>query len=370
MIKLLLLIPTLDRSGAEKQLTLLATRLPRDEFETQVVCLTRGGPYETELKAAGIPCTVIGKRFKCDPFALRRLRRLIRDRDPDLLHSWLFAANAYARLAAGKRDRPRVVVSERCVDTWKSGWQLWLDRRQVRRTHRLIANSESVADFYASLGHPRERITVIPNGVEIPHFRPDRRTEILKEFDIPQGGRVVGYVGRLARQKRVNDLVWAMQVLRQIRDNVYFLIVGDGPERRRLEDLAKHVGCESLVRFAGHRDDAARFFAAFDVFWLASDFEGMSNSLMEAMAAGVPAVVSDIAPNRELLEDGRQGFVVKVGDGPGFAQFADRILADPDLHRRLSEAARERMQTHFSIDRMVEQHAQLYREVVSSRGTA
>ncbi|MFQ5732105.1 MAG: glycosyltransferase [Planctomycetaceae bacterium] len=366
MIKLLLLIPTLDRSGAEKQLTLLATGLPPEEFDTHVVCLTRGGPFEINLKAHGVACSIIGKRFKCDPFALRRLRALIRSADPDVLHSWLFAANAYARLVAGKRERPKVVVSERCVDIWKSGGQLWLDRRQIRRTHRLVANSDSVASFYEQLGHPRERITVIPNGVEIPQFTAGHRKEVLKAFDIPADSRVVGFVGRLARQKRVKDLVWAMQILRQLRDRVYFLIVGDGPERRRLEDLAKHMECDRLVRFAGHRDDASVLFAAFDVFWLASDFEGMSNSLMEAMAAGVPAVVSDIPPNRELLEDGKQGFVVDVGDGVGFAQFTDRILADADLRRRLGDAARKRMQTQFGIDRMVQQHAQLYRELVNA----
>jgi glycosyltransferase involved in cell wall biosynthesis len=367
MIKLLLLIPTLDRSGAEKQLTLLATRLPKSEFDVHVVALTRGGPYTEVLEQNGVKCTVIGKRFKFDPFALGRLRKLIRDEAPDVLHSWLFAANAYARIVAGKIDRPRVVVSERCVDTWKSGWQLWLDRRQIARTHRLVANSESVAEFYRGQGFPPERITVIPNGVELPEFTPEDRLAVLREFNIPEDSRVVGYVGRLARQKRVRDLVWAMQILRQLRERVHLLIVGNGPERRKLEAFAKHIGCDHVVRFAGHRNDASRLFAGIDLFWLASDFEGMSNSLMEAMAAGIPSVVTDIPPNRELVEDGRQGFVVKPGDSVGFAQFTDRILADPNLHRRLGEAARERMRTEFSVEKMVQSHARLYRELVPPR---
>ena len=91
------------------------------------------------------------------------------------------------------------------------------------------------------------------------------------------------------------------------------------------------MSCDHLVRFTGHRDDAARLIGLFDVFWLASDFEGMSNSIMEAMAAGVPVVASDIPPNRELVVDGQTGFLVKVGDSVGMAQFADRILADPAL---------------------------------------
>ena len=124
--------------------------------------------------------------------------------------------------------------------------------------------------------------------------------------------------------------------------------------------------CDHLVRFTGHRDDAARLIGLFNVFWLASDFEGMSNSIMEAMAAGVPVVASDIPPNRELVVDGQTGFLVKVGDSVGLAQFADRILADPALAERLGTAGRERMRTEFSVEQMVTRHVELYRQVLAS----
>lgn len=368
MINVVLLIPTLDRSGAEKQFSLLASRLPRGEFDVHAVALTRGGPYEATLREAGVPLTIVGKRLKLDPAALWKLRRLLAELRPDVVHSWLFAANAYARLVAGKRPRPRVVVSERCVDTWKSGWQLWLDRRQITRTDRLVANSQGVADFYAGQGVPREKITVIPNGVVIPEVgrpRGAERDRAVAEFEIPAGSRVVGTVGRLARQKRGKDLVWAMQLLRQITERVYFLVVGDGPERKDLLRLARNFECDHLVRFVGHRDDAPRLIGLMDVLWLASDFEGMSNSIMEAMAAGVPVVASDIPPNRELVVDGETGYLVRVGDSVGFAQWADRILADESLAARLGNAARERVRTEFSIERMVESHAALYRDVLA-----
>lgn len=365
MIKVLLVIPTLDRSGAEKQFTLLAGRLPRDEFDVRAVALTRGGPYEADLKAAGVPVTVLHKRLKCDPVALWRLQRLVAEWQPDVLHSWLFAANAYARLVAGKQPRPKVLVSERCVDTWKSGWQLRIDRWQMKRTTRLIGNSQSVAEFYQRRGFPAERIAVIPNGVEIRNTQSNDQGSGLTEFDIPAGAKVVGFAGRLAPQKRVKDLVWAMQLLRQLTDNVYFLLVGDGPERNRLERLAEHMGCDHLVRFAGRRDDAAKLISLMDVFWLASDFEGMSNSIMEAMAAGVPVIASDIPPNRELVIDGVTGYLVKVGDSVGFAQFADRLLADRELAHRLGDAGRRRMRDEFTVENMVNAHAELYRDVVA-----
>ncbi|MBW3542632.1 MAG: glycosyltransferase, partial [Planctomycetes bacterium] len=268
----------------------------------------------------------------------------------------------------GGGPRPAIIVSERCVDTWKSGWQRYLDRRLASRTTRLIANSQPVADFYRDTGFPAERTVVIPNGVEVAEPESFDRAARLAEFGLPADAAVVGYVGRLARQKRVDDLLWALQMLRQIAPRpTWMLVVGDGRERRRLERIARQVECADRVRFVGHRADTRGLMPLFDVFWLASDFEGLSNSLMEAMAAGVPVVASDIPPNRELVVDGETGFLVRVGDSAGFTQFTDRILADAVLARRLGEAGRRRMREEFSVERMVARHIDLYREICGHR---
>jgi glycosyltransferase involved in cell wall biosynthesis len=365
-IKLMLVIPTLDQSGAEKQLTLLACRLAADEFDVHVVALTRGGPFAEVLARHNIRLTVLGKRWKFDPAVLWRLRRLIVSEQPDIVHSWLFAANAYTRLVVGRRMRPRpkLIVSERCVDVWKAGWQLWLDQRLIGRTDRLVGNSQAVADFYQTIGYRPEQVSVIANGVELPDLSMADRTALRAELDLPAEAPVVGFVGRLAKQKRLDDLVFATALLAILRPDVQFLLVGDGPERDALMKFARDINTQDQVRCIGHRSDAARLLAAMDVFWIASDFEGQSNSLMEAMAAGLPVVASDIPPNRELVIDGETGFLVKVGDRVGFQQFADRLLADRDLAQRMGTAGRERMRQHFSIDRMVSQYARLYRELL------
>jgi len=369
VIRILFVIPTLDRSGAEKQLTLLASRLPRHEFAVEVVALTRGGPYADELAQHGVPVTVIGKQWKFDPFAYQRLKRLIAERAPDVVHTWLFAANAYGRMAVGGTAKPLVIVSERCVDSWKRSWQLWLDRKLIPVTQKMIGNSQAVTDFYADLGVPRERLIVIPNGIELPPKPTRSRESMLAEFQIPLDAQVVTYIGRLAPQKRVDDLLWAFALLRNINErNVHFIIAGDGPSRAMLERFSQKIGYHHWVRFVGHRPDTRDILGASDAFWLGSSFEGQSNSLMEAMSAGVPVVVSDIAPNCELVEHLQTGMVVTLGDRPGFTHAIQRLLNEPDLAGQLAAHARSRMATDFSVERMVAEHARVYREAIAACG--
>jgi glycosyltransferase involved in cell wall biosynthesis len=367
LIRVTLLIPTLDRSGAEKQLVLLAAGLPRDRFSPEVIALTRGGPLAVDLERANVPVTVLGKRGKFDPRTLRILKKRLRDNPPDVLQTWLFAANAYGRLASPKSRTFRTVVSERCVDSWKARWQLWLDRRLIGRTDTLLANSDSVARFYENQGVPRSLITVIPNAVVPPPAPAISRAEFLKSLGFAPETKLVGLIGRLAKQKRVDDLLWGMQVLRQADQSARMVIIGDGPERANLEQHARDVEVSEFVKFIGHREDAASLVHHLDVFWLGSSFEGMSNSLMEAMSAGTPVIASDIPPNRELITHGVHGYLANVGDGVAFAQYSVKLFGDAELRQSLAAAASDRMRAEFSVEQMVERHVNLYERLVSRR---
>lgn len=365
MIRVLEVIPTMDRGGAEKQLALLATRLPREQFETHVCLLTRGGPLREMLDEADVPVTEIHKCWKVDVGAYNRLKRLIQQLRPDIVHTWLFAANSYGRYAALQAGVPHVIGGERCVDPWKSWHQLAIDRYLAHRSERIATNTSAVRDFYAARGIPAEKFVVIPNGVAaLSGHDPLPREELLRELDIPSDARLIGAVGRLWPQKRIKDLIWAAHLLDEAQMPIRLLIIGDGPHRWRLERYASQVDFGRVVRFLGVRDDVPRLMPCLDCLWLGSAYEGQSNAVMEAMAAGIPVVATNIPGNRDLIVPDETGFLVPVGDRGAFAKWTMILLNDGEMARRMGEAGRNRVRDEFSIDRMVQRHASLYRELV------
>jgi glycosyltransferase involved in cell wall biosynthesis len=363
-LRLLHVIPTLVRGGAEKQLALLASKLPRDEFDVHVAVLTHSGPYEEILRQAGIPVTVIGKRWKLDPASYFRLKRHIHRLQPDLVHTWLFAANAYGRQAALAAGVNRLIAGERCVDPWKSSWQLTIDRHLAKRTARIVTNSSGVKEFYVSRGLPAEKFSVIPNGVEAAvEMSPISREDLLAGLKLPADARLIGAVGRLWPQKRVKDLIWAADLLKTTRDDTHLLIIGDGPQRWRLERYCDLNEVCDRVHFLGERSDVPRILPHLDALWLASEYEGQSNAIMEAMAAGIPVIATDIAGNRDLVVDGTTGYLVPVGDRFEFTRRTHWLLEDAALRERLGASGRDRIFREFTIEQMVGRHAELYREL-------
>lgn len=367
MPRILHIIPTLVRGGAEKQLVLLATGLPKDQFDVHIAVLTHSGPLETDLRAAGIPVTLIGKRWKIDPLAYLRLKREIQRLKPDIVHTWLFAANSYGRQAAIAAKVPHNVAGERSVDPWKTAAQLAIDRYLARRTERIVTNSSGVREFYAGKGLPAEKFVVIPNGIEPRQVESSvNREELLAQLGLPPQSRLIGAVGRLWPQKRVKDLIWATDLLKCVRDDAHLLIIGDGPLRWRLERFSAQCGNQDKVHFLGERSDVARILPHLTCLWLASGYEGQSNAVMEAMLAGVPVVATDIPGNRDLVLPEQTGYLVRVGDRSAFARWAQVLLSDDALRDRLGAAGRQRMLTEFTVEKMVHRHAELYRQLLDS----
>jgi glycosyltransferase involved in cell wall biosynthesis len=367
MLKVLQLIPTLDRSGAEKQMVMLAKGLPRDRFRVEVAALTRSGPLEAELRDAGIPVTVIGKPLKVDPFALGRLTRFLKAGSFDVVQTWIFAANAYGRVAAHLAKVPVVVVAEMAVDLWKGRGERWVDRKLATWCDRLVGNSHAVVDFYRGLGIPEDRLAMIYSGVEDEEPPPIDPAAVRAEFGFPPDAPLVLFAGRLAEQKRIDVLLKALDLVQHVQPDVRTLIAGDGPLRERLEETATAYALDGRVRFLGHREDVPRLLAAADMLVLPSSYEGLPNVVLEAMRFRKPVVASAAPGTTEVVADNETGLLVPIGDQIRLARAIRDLARDPAQARRLGEAGRARVEAHFTAAAMIEHFASMYEQLAQAR---
>jgi glycosyltransferase involved in cell wall biosynthesis len=359
--RVLHIIPTFERAGVQKQLLLLARGLIEQGFDVHVIALAQRGPLEADFWAAGVVTKVVSQRLRVDPVALGRLKRHVARVQPDLVHTWNFVANTYGRIAARAAGVNHIVAGQYGIDRWKSNWQWFVDRRLARFTDRYVVNVAAIRDYCAEGGLPADKFTVIPGGVEPARPSDVTRAELLAELDCPPDARLIGVVGQLAPPKRVKDLIWAADLLRVLHDNLRMIVIGDGPERSALHQFARLASDLDHIRLLGPRDDVWRIIPHVDVFWNGSGSEGTSSAVMEAMAAAVPVVASDIPGNRELVVPGETGFLVPIAGRAARARATDQLFNDAELAARLGAAARERMREHFSIEENVRRHVELYR---------
>jgi glycosyltransferase involved in cell wall biosynthesis len=366
-LRVLQLIPTLDRSGAEKQMVMLARGLPRDRFTVEVAALTRTGPLEEDLVAAGIPVTVIGKHLKIDPWALWSLRRFLKERSFDVVQTWIFAANAYGRVAARLAHVPVVVVSEMAVDLWKGRGDRLVDRKLATWCDRLVGNSDAVVDFYRELGVPEDRLTMIYSGVENEEPPAVDRSAVRAEFGFGPDAPMILFAGRLAAQKRVDDLLKVLDLLQHVQPDARTLIAGDGPLRAELEETARLYDLTDRVKFLGHREDIPRLLAAADLLVLPSAYEGLPNVVLEAMRFRKPVVATAAPGTTEVVVDGETGVLVPVGDIRTMTRVLRDLIRDPGARERMGIAGRARVETCFRADTMVSKFAELYEQLTVNK---
>ncbi|MEM8910214.1 MAG: glycosyltransferase [Planctomycetota bacterium] len=361
-MKIALVIPTMDWGGAEKQVVLLADGLHRRGHDVRVFLLTRDGPRSQALRDAGVHVVLIGKRFKGDVSALFRLTRTLRHWSPDLVHTFLFAANSFGRLAAIWANVPVILGSERCVDSWKQGWHFWVDRRLQSRTDRITTNSSGVVEFYSNHGIDPGKFVVIPNGIEPidTDCMSMSRRDALASLNVQHDHHLILAVGRLWPQKRVRNLIWAAELLGTLREDTTLVLIGDGPQRDELLRHRDAVSRPGFVRFAGWRDDVAALLPHADAFWIASEDEGQSNAVIEAMRAGVPVIASNIPGNRDLIEHETTGWLFELGDEAEIARLTNVLLNDPGVSAPVVTAAQNRIAEQFDVELMVDRHLSLY----------
>lgn len=381
--RILHIIDALQLGGDAKQMLLLSQALVAEGWDVHVAALASRGGFERHFAAARIPVTTVGRRWPVDPLADLALSRHVARLRPDVVHTWDTIPGLLGPIVNRQNGRPRIIAGVYRIRRATPSWEWLVHRRFARHVDCFVSNSPTVRDWHAARGLPAKKFTIIPSGLKYDcppprsgeALRPlglavaregrlannTSRNQLFHELDLPPDARLIGVVGRLTRDKRVKDLIWAADLLRVLHDNLRVLIIGDGPQREQLVRYARLASDLDHIRFLGERDDVDRILPHLDVLWNASENTGQSLAILEAMAAGVPVIASDTPTNRELILENETGFLIPLHTRAGRAARArhtDQIFNDPSIAVRLSASSCERVRTCFfadtSIRRLVE----------------
>lgn len=305
-------ITELDPGGAERALVEIVTRLDPAHWEVRVFCLGPETDLSRQLRDHGISTVCLGARRAYQVGVLFSLIQQLREFRPALLQTFLFHANIVGRLAGWWAGVPVILSGLRVAERGRR-WHLWLDRWTNRFVTLNVCVSEGVRQFAISHGGlPAAKLRVIPNGVDAERFATALPVD-LRPLGIPEGAWTLVTVGRLTAQKGHDELLGAMAPLLIEDPRIHLLIVGEGPERETLDWLADSFEVSGQVHLPGFQADIPGILKSCQAFVLPSRWEGMPNALLEALAAGLPCIATDVEGVRELLAGGA-GIVVPPGD--------------------------------------------------------
>lgn len=356
----LTIIDALMTAGAETVATRIALGLDGQRFES-IICSTRPTPrpHVEAARTVGVEVLELERRSKVDLWRWLPLVRLLRSGRIDVVHAHKFGSNLWAALLM-PRSRLPVLVAHEHSWSYEGMLRRLVDRELIgRRADAIVAVSPTDRMRMIELERiPAEKIVFVPNGI------PDRPAgdgrRIRSELGLAVSDPVVGTVCGLRPEKELETTLRALGRLAPHRPQLRFVVVGDGPERARLERLAEQLGVPSF--FLGHRpnEEVPDLLAAMDVLVCSSRFEGMPLAVLEWMAAGKAIVASRVGGLPAILEHGQEGVLVPPRDYAAFAQEIERLLDDPVERRRLGDAAQRRQRKEFRFDQTVALLESLY----------
>jgi sugar transferase (PEP-CTERM/EpsH1 system associated) len=357
--------------GVETGVANLIEGMDRKRFDHILCAVFRIGPWIDRFRI--VPVVPLEQKGKRLAIQVGPLTRVIREMKPDIVHSRNWGA-LEAVIAARWVRRCRVIHSEHGVEVDPASEprrRAWFRRVAFEMADRVFSVSSQLRDTLARCtGFSARKIGVIHNGVEIARFRrdPDLRRRYRAELELGDGEFAIGCVGRLSRIKDYPTILRAAERFEQFCPSWRLLILGGGPERQELEELvaAKPV-LKRRVRFLGPSDRVPEFLNAIDAYVLPSIREGISNSLLEAMAARLPVIATDTGGNPELVVNGESGMLFPVGDSERLAELLRLLYQQVETRERLGTQALERVSREFSLDSMISKYEQMYQELTGER---
>lgn len=349
-----------DPGGTERQMTELIRRLDDSRYRVHAVCFRRKGRWLSRVEeraASVVDFPIRGFSRPSTLVALARFASWCRREQIAVLQTCDFYANVFGLPGARLAGVPVRIGSRRELNPDKSDRQITLQRRAYGCATHVVANSPAAREILQAEGVSSPQVALIPNGIDLAAHSSERRTGPI---------RTVVTVANLRPEKNHETLIAAAAIVARAHPDVRYRIVGDGSRRAELEALARARGVDRIVEFLGHRDDIPDLLAAADLFVLPSRSEAFPNGAIEAMAAGLPVVASDVGGLRDLIAHGRTGLLVPPADPEALAAAIGALVAGPDRARDIGDAARDEVRGRYSFERMVDAFDALYQSALGA----
>lgn len=366
--RVLHLVRALHVGGLERVVLNLLEGLAVRGWSCHLGCLVETGRWADQARVEGRWMGDLDRHTRAR--TVWSLARYLRQHHIALLHTHNSQAHLFG-VAAGRLANVPVVHTKHGQNWPDDPRWVWISRQASRWTRYIVAVSEDIARIVRDIERvPVRKVRTIPNGIDLrpfqasPEVRAEWRQQRRRELGFPPDVFVVGSVGRLAWEKHYDLLLLALaRALAHTRE-MRLLLIGEGPERSRLEAQATTLGIVSLCALPGHRDEISSWLCAMDVFCLCSRTEGLSVTLLEAGAAGLPAVVTRVGGNSEIIRHDETGLVVPPGDPEALAEALILLWNRADLRRQYGGAAARRIAQYYGQGLMVERYEALYEQVL------
>lgn len=350
--------------GAEQVIYNLIENTDKSKYDVSILCLDQPlGTFGVRLREKGYRITCFNRKAGFDIGLIRQIRTHTVKNGIHILHCHQYTPYVYGLFGA-VLNPVRIIFTEH--------GRFYPDRKKIKRvlvnpilsvlTDYITAISSATRDALIDYEKFRgKRIRVIYNGIDDTKFvgRVDGR-RVKQSLGIPEKAHIIGTVARLDPIKNQKMMIRALKEVRERFGEVFLIIVGDGPERKRLEAMTCELGLASHVIFTGFREDMHDYYNIMEIFLLTSFSEGTAMTLLEAMASGLPCVATDVGGNGEIVKDKVTGFIISSDDHDALAERICQLLGNANLMARMGRAGRERYKERFTVEEMVRAYESLY----------